>query len=146
MRRFAPAIFALAVCGAFSAACGGDSQASEQGSLAGRLPVVTTTTQLTDFVRVVGGNHVDVYGILKPNVDAHDFEPSPGDIARLAAAKVIVKNGVGLEELVRPHDPERRARRPRSWRPPPASPSATLKGSTPPMGIPTSGRTPATPR
>jgi ABC-type Zn uptake system ZnuABC Zn-binding protein ZnuA len=59
--------------------------------------VVATTTQLTDFIRIVGGNHVDVYGILKPNVDAHDFEPSPGDIAKLAQARVIVKNGVSLE-------------------------------------------------
>jgi zinc/manganese transport system substrate-binding protein len=78
------------------AACG-DSQAKEQGAVAGRIPVVTTTTQLTDFVQVVGGNHVDVYGILKANVDAHDYEASPGDIARLASARVIVKNGVGLE-------------------------------------------------
>ena len=102
MRRFASAIFALAVCVAGSAGCGGDSQATKQGSLAGRLPVVTTTTQLTDFARVVGGEHVDVYGILKANVDAHDFEPSPADIARLAAAKVIMKNGVGLEEWFEP--------------------------------------------
>jgi ABC-type Zn uptake system ZnuABC Zn-binding protein ZnuA len=102
VRRFASATFALAGCLALAAACGGGSTASEEGAVAGRLPVVTTTTQLTDFARIVGGNHVDVYGILKPNVDAHDFEPSPGDIAKLAAAKVIVKNGVGLEEWFDP--------------------------------------------
>ena len=102
MRRFAPAISALALCVALCAGCGGDSQASQPGGLAGRLPVVATTTQLTDFVRAVGGDHVDVYGILKANVDAHDFEPSPGDIARLAAAKVIVKNGVELEDWFDP--------------------------------------------
>jgi ABC-type Zn uptake system ZnuABC Zn-binding protein ZnuA len=98
VRRFSPASIALAAAVVFAAACSGDGRASEQGSVAGRLPVVTTTTQLTDFARVVGGNHVDVYGILKPNLDAHDFEPSPGDIAKLAQAKVIIKNGVGLEE------------------------------------------------
>ena len=101
MRRSAPATLFAAVL-ALSAACGGTGTASEQGSLSGRLPVVATTTQLTDFVHVVGGNHVDVYGILKPNIDAHDFEPSPGDIAKLAAAKVIVKNGVSLEEWFDP--------------------------------------------
>ncbi|HZI37880.1 MAG TPA: metal ABC transporter substrate-binding protein [Acidimicrobiia bacterium] len=98
MRRLSPAILILAACLALAAGCGGARTASEQGSVDGRLPVVTTTTQLTDFARAVGGDHVDVYGILKPNVDAHDFEPSPGDIAELARAKVIVKNGVGLEE------------------------------------------------
>lgn len=98
MRRFSPATLILAACLALAAGCGGASKASEQGSVDGRLPVVTTTTQLTDFARAVGGDHVDVYGILKPNVDAHDFDPAPGDIARLAGAKVIIKNGVGLEE------------------------------------------------
>lgn len=97
MRRFSPATLMLA-CLALGAGCNGASEATEQGSVDGRLPVVTTTTQLTDFARAVGGDQVDVYGILKPNVDAHDFEPSPGDIARLAQAKVIVKNGVGLED------------------------------------------------
>ncbi|HKY77092.1 MAG TPA: metal ABC transporter substrate-binding protein, partial [Acidimicrobiia bacterium] len=98
MRRFSPAPLMLAACLALAAGCSGASKASEQGSVDGRLPVVTTTTQLTDFARAVGGDHVDVYGILKPNVDAHDFEPAPGDIAKLAGAKLIVKNGVGLEE------------------------------------------------
>src|SRR3712207_3920371 len=97
MRRLSPTIAALVALLTLAAACGGDEEAAEQGRVT-RLPVVTTTTQLTDFVRVVGGDHVEVYGILKPNVDAHDFEPSPGDVAELAAAKVIVKNGVGLEE------------------------------------------------
>jgi ABC-type Zn uptake system ZnuABC Zn-binding protein ZnuA len=98
VRRFSPTSLMLAACVALAAGCGGASKASERGSVDGRLPVVTTTTQLTDFARAVGGEHVDVYGILKPNVDAHDFEPAPGDIAKLARAKVIIKNGVGLEE------------------------------------------------
>jgi ABC-type Zn uptake system ZnuABC Zn-binding protein ZnuA len=92
----------LAACLALAAGCGGASTASEQGAVDGRLPVVTTTTQLTDLARAVGGERVDVYGILKPNVDAHDFEPSPGDIARLAGAKVVIKNGVGLENWFDP--------------------------------------------
>jgi ABC-type Zn uptake system ZnuABC Zn-binding protein ZnuA len=102
VRRFVSAVAAVTAGLAMLAGCGGDSTASERGSLAGRLPVVATTTQLTDFARIVGGDHVDVYGILKPNIDAHDFEPSPVDIAKLAGAKVIVKNGVGLEEWFDP--------------------------------------------
>jgi zinc/manganese transport system substrate-binding protein len=97
MKRVAPLPgVCIALVLLLGAACG-DSRATEQGAVGGRIPVVTTTTQLTNFVQVVGGNHVDVYGILKANVDAHDYEASPGDIARLASARVIVKNGVGLE-------------------------------------------------
>jgi ABC-type Zn uptake system ZnuABC Zn-binding protein ZnuA len=97
MRRFSPAIVAVLAVSALAAGCAG-SDASADGKVTGRLPVVTTTTHLTDFVRAVGGNHVDVYGILKANVDPHDYEPSPADVTRLAGAKVIVKNGVGLED------------------------------------------------
>ena len=97
MRRFLPAVLALVGLLTVAAACGGEGEAAEQGAVS-RLPVVATTTQLTDFVRMVGGDHVDVHGILRPNVDAHDFEPSPADIAKLTAARVIVKNGIGLEE------------------------------------------------
>ena len=60
--------------------------------------VVTTTTQLTDFVTEIGGTDVRVVGLLKANVDPHDFEPSPADLDDLAKAAVIVKNGVGLEK------------------------------------------------
>jgi ABC-type Zn uptake system ZnuABC Zn-binding protein ZnuA len=97
MKRSAPLTIVGIALLLVGAACGGDRQAKKQGAVGGRIPVVTTTTQLTDFVQVVGGNHVDVYGILKANVDAHDYEASPADIARLASARVIVKNGVGLE-------------------------------------------------
>ena len=97
MRRLSPTVLAFVALLTVAAACGEDGEAAERGAVS-RLRVVATTTQITDFIRVVGGDHVDVYGILKPNVDAHDFEPSPADIAELAAAKVIVKNGIGLEE------------------------------------------------
>jgi len=45
---------------------------------------------------------VKVYGILKANVDPHDYEPSPADAQALATADVIVKNGVGLETWLDP--------------------------------------------
>ena len=60
--------------------------------------VVTTTTQLTDFVRVVGGDRVQVYAVVKANVDPHDYEPSPADVKAIADADVVVQNGIGLEK------------------------------------------------
>ena len=77
------------------AGCGtGGSGAGEPD---GRLHVVATTTQLADFTRAVGGTRVDVTSILKPNVDAHDYEPSPADIDAVARTPVLVTNGLALE-------------------------------------------------
>jgi ABC-type Zn uptake system ZnuABC Zn-binding protein ZnuA len=47
---------------------------------------------------VIGGDKVALAGILKPNVDAHDYEPSPADLDAIARADVVVANGVGLEK------------------------------------------------
>ncbi|WP_442875635.1 metal ABC transporter substrate-binding protein [Actinoallomurus sp. NBC_01490] len=76
-------------------ACGGSGSAKAGDG--GRLKVVATTTQVADFARNIGGDHVTVTQILKPNVDPHDYEPSPADVQALAEADVVVENGVGLE-------------------------------------------------
>jgi ABC-type Zn uptake system ZnuABC Zn-binding protein ZnuA len=77
-------------------ACGGASgPPSADGS---RLNVVATTTQVADFAANIGGDKVRVHGLLKPNVDPHDYEPTPLDMRMLAEADVVVKNGVGFEK------------------------------------------------
>ena len=88
------AAVALAGCG--SADSDGGTQAGGPGA-GPRLQVVATTTQGAAVVRNVGGDRVEVTQILKPNVDAHDYEASPADVAAIAGAEVVVKNGVGLE-------------------------------------------------
>jgi ABC-type Zn uptake system ZnuABC Zn-binding protein ZnuA len=63
-----------------------------------RLKVVATTSQIADFAKNVGGNRVEVYTIIKPGRDAHDFEPTAEDSKALAAAQLVLANGLGLEE------------------------------------------------
>ena len=64
----AAAALATAGCGA-----GGDDPAAGAA-----LRVVATTPVVADFARNVGGDRVAVTQILKPGVDPHDYEPSPG--------------------------------------------------------------------
>src|SRR5918994_1760243 len=61
------------------------------------LHVVATTTQVADFARNIGGDQVQVTSLLKPGVDAHDYEPSPTDLEAIARADLVLENGVGLE-------------------------------------------------
>jgi len=84
-----------------AAGCSSLSSNSGSGSGAGGgkvLNVVATTTQVQDFARVIGGDRIKLTGVLKPNVDPHDYEPSPADIDAVAKADLVVKNGVGLEK------------------------------------------------
>lgn len=89
--------FALAAFGLLTvSACAPNTSASSAPDAV--VSVVATTTQLADFVSAVGGSHVKVRRLLAPNVDPHDFEPSPADLDALASAQVIVRNGVNLEK------------------------------------------------
>jgi ABC-type Zn uptake system ZnuABC Zn-binding protein ZnuA len=63
----------------------------------GTIAVVATTTQMQDILRNVGGRRVHVVGILRPNVDPHDFEPTPSSVAALAHARLVVESGAGLD-------------------------------------------------
>lgn len=88
--------FAVAAIVAALAATGATGQ-----GLAPRQPrVVATTTQITDLARRVAGTAARVDGILPANVDPHDYEPVPGDLAKIAAADLILENGLGLETWI----------------------------------------------
>jgi ABC-type Zn uptake system ZnuABC Zn-binding protein ZnuA len=91
---------AAAAAAVLLAGCGGSSSGGgSTGASGGKtLNVVATTTQVQDFTRVIGGDRIKLSGILKPNVDAHDLEPSPADLDAIAKADVLVINGVGLEK------------------------------------------------
>ncbi|HEY7607099.1 MAG TPA: metal ABC transporter substrate-binding protein [Actinomycetes bacterium] len=85
------------------AACATNQQTSAADRTQGRsLRVVATTTQVADFARTIGGDRVQVTSLFKPNVDAHDYEPSPADIDTIARADVVIENGAGLESWL--HD------------------------------------------
>jgi zinc/manganese transport system substrate-binding protein/manganese/iron transport system substrate-binding protein len=86
----AACLVALLVTGCSASAGGGDGEAG--------LRVVATTTQVADLAANVGGDQVRVTSLLKPGIDAHDYEPSPADIDALAHADLVLENGVGLEE------------------------------------------------
>jgi ABC-type Zn uptake system ZnuABC Zn-binding protein ZnuA len=95
-RRCAPLV-ALAVVAGASVSCRAEDRGTAT-TVAGRpLRVVTTTTQLSDFARVLGRDRAEVYDVARTNVDPHDYEPTPADVLALRRADLIVKNGVGLE-------------------------------------------------
>jgi len=91
---------ALAACGtgSGSASPGASSAAVTPGPDA--LKVVTTTTVFADIVQNVGGSRVAATSIIPPGVGPEDYEPKPDDAKRLADAKLIVSNGVGLDDFL----------------------------------------------
>jgi ABC-type Zn uptake system ZnuABC Zn-binding protein ZnuA len=87
----------LMIAGAVMTAAPGCTTTKLGATQPGQITVVATTTQMQDMVRNVGGGRVHLVGILKPNVDPHDFEPTPGTAVALSGAKLVVESGVGVD-------------------------------------------------
>lgn len=93
MRRLA----AVAILAAIIAGCGGSAGSPPA---TGPIPVVATTTVLADIVGRVGRGHVTVSSIVPKGGEVHTFDPSPQDVAKVAAARLIVANGLGLDDAL----------------------------------------------
>jgi manganese/zinc/iron transport system substrate-binding protein len=61
------------------------------------LPVVTTTSMITDLVQQVGGDRIAVTGLMGAGVDPHLYKPTASDVTRLQKSQVIFYNGLHLE-------------------------------------------------
>jgi ABC-type Zn uptake system ZnuABC Zn-binding protein ZnuA len=78
---------------ALLAACDGGDMPEESG----RLKVVSTVAPLTNIVHNIGGDRIEVEGIVPEGVNSHTFEPAPSDAIKLAEADLIFMNGLNLE-------------------------------------------------
>ena len=91
------AIAALASVGMLAsvAACGRGQLTSEKS---GTIEVVASVNQWGTVAKTLGGDNVNVTSIINStNVDAHDYEPTTSDIAKLQKAQVIIVNGAGYD-------------------------------------------------
>jgi ABC-type Zn uptake system ZnuABC Zn-binding protein ZnuA len=66
------------------------------------LRVVATTTLLGDMVRQVGGENVEVTSLVPKGAVVETFDPSPRDVTAVSDADLVVMNGLGLDDWLRP--------------------------------------------
>src|SRR6266480_1385314 len=62
-----------------------------------KLKVVTTVAPITSIVENVGGDKIDLAGIIPEGTNSHTFEPIPSDSQLLSSADLIILNGLDLE-------------------------------------------------
>ena len=87
----------LTACGGAAPMAGTDVQPAAAPDAA-RLQVVSTVSPVTNILYNVGGDRIDLIGIVPEGVNSHTFEPAPSDARLLAAADLIFINGLSLEE------------------------------------------------
>jgi zinc/manganese transport system substrate-binding protein len=62
-----------------------------------RIGVVASFSILGDFVKNVGGDRVSVSTLVGPDGDVHVYTPATADARKVADAKLLIVNGLGLE-------------------------------------------------
>lgn len=63
----------------------------------GKLNVVSTTSMITDLVKNIGGDSINIQGLMGSGVDPHLYKASEGDVTKLVNADIIFYNGLHLE-------------------------------------------------
>jgi ABC-type Zn uptake system ZnuABC Zn-binding protein ZnuA len=65
------------------------------------VQVATTVSPVTNIVQNIGGDRVQVTGIVPEGTNSHTFEPAPSDAAVMSDADIVFVNGLHLEEPTR---------------------------------------------
>lgn len=62
-----------------------------------RIKVIATIGMITDAVKNIGGDRVEVIGLMGPGVDPHQYKATARDLGRMFDADIIFYNGLHLE-------------------------------------------------
>ena len=74
-----------------------EQQSQPQAVSGDPLNIVVSTQVIADWVRQIGGDHVEVRALVPAGADAHTLELTVSDIRAIADADLVIINGAGLE-------------------------------------------------
>jgi ABC-type Zn uptake system ZnuABC Zn-binding protein ZnuA len=95
--RHLPMLCLVLSLGLVLCACGSEDSGSAAAD-AGELRVGTTVAPITSIVSNVGGDRVQITGIVPEGTNSHTFEPKPSVAELLSELDVLYVNGLKLEE------------------------------------------------
>ena len=87
-----PGLLAVIVLAGCQASGGASGAIAER-----QVNVVTTTSMVADLARQIGGDRVDVHGLMGPGVDPHLYRARESDVSQMVGADLILYNGLHLE-------------------------------------------------
>ncbi|WP_353095321.1 zinc ABC transporter substrate-binding protein [Tissierella praeacuta] len=93
MKKILSLIMVLSIIMVVLTGCGSQGKSIEDN----KYKVVATTTLVADLVKSIGGEYVNVQGLMGPGVDPHLYKASAGDVTVMQNADMVVYNGIHLE-------------------------------------------------
>lgn len=62
--------------------------------------IYTSFYALYDFASEIAGENADIYNMVPPGIEPHDWEPTVQDMAKLNYADAVLYNGLGMDNWV----------------------------------------------
>ncbi len=72
-------------------------RSTEPFETGGKLRVTATTTMIQDLVHIIGGEDVEIYGMMADGIDPHSYTQRASDVTAMTTADLIFYNGLHLE-------------------------------------------------
>src|SRR3954451_22000430 len=88
-------LVAILACAPLAVSACGTSTSSAAG---GKLQVATTVAPITSIAAAIGGDRVEITGIVPEGTNSHTFEPKPSVAELLSRVDVVYVNGLKLED------------------------------------------------
>lgn len=63
----------------------------------GGIKIVSTLSPITNIIQNIGGDKIDLHGLIPEGIDSHTFEPAPDDLKHIVDADLMILNGLHLE-------------------------------------------------
>jgi ABC-type Zn uptake system ZnuABC Zn-binding protein ZnuA len=74
-----------------------NSTMTNNTSTSQKLNVVTSVSPIANIIKNVGGNRIDLTGLVPEGVNSHTFELVPSDVVKVNNADLVIIDGLGLE-------------------------------------------------
>lgn len=90
----------LALLAPLLGACGASApgpRPEDAGPDSGRPRVLASFTVLADMASAVACDRLEVVSITRPGAQIHGYEATPGDLRRARGARLLLRNGLGLD-------------------------------------------------
>ncbi len=91
MKNWSVAIVLILAAGSYTSAQADGTHKTK------KLNVITTVAPLTNIVHNIGGDRIDLHGLIPEGTDSHTFEPAPSDVQSIVGGDLFLVNGLHLE-------------------------------------------------
>ena len=69
-------------------------ESKKTNSDSSKIKIVTTTTMITDMVKNIGGDKIELQGLMGAGVDPHLYKASEGDVSKLGDISTLLNPDV----------------------------------------------------